>query len=266
MVYLEGEMPATRVVLGSDDAQSTTHLFAISQLPYTQQAPVSGADDPAVQQHLLLLNQLGKAIMSLRDEQGLARFLARRLRSVLGADCCAVVYYQPEASQDGGAFEMKALACAGHARDIKISQTAVRRVVEDKMALLIPNTLQDEQLQAQPSVITRSISSMLCAPLWHEEQVFGLLYVDTTQPDVSFTETQLGLLSAIANLAAIKIDQLRLMATAIITAQLEQELVLAADIQAKFLPKPEYQFKHVECLGFNRPSRQIGGIILTSWR
>jgi adenylate cyclase len=55
------------------------------------------------------------------------------------------------------------------------------------------------------------VRSFICAPLWHEQNVIGVLYVDnpTTR---SFTEADLDLFTAFSNYAAVAIAQARLAA------------------------------------------------------
>ncbi|MGQ0734168.1 MAG: adenylate/guanylate cyclase domain-containing protein, partial [Acidobacteriota bacterium] len=51
----------------------------------------------------------------------------------------------------------------------------------------------------------------MCAPLWHEDQVIGLLYVDNPQT-TRFTEPDLDLFTAFSNYAAVAIARARLAA------------------------------------------------------
>jgi serine phosphatase RsbU (regulator of sigma subunit) len=69
----------------------------------------------------------------------------------------------------------------------------------------------------------------------------------------------MALVSAIANLAAIKIDNLRLFSAAVEAARMERELALAARIQKMMLAHSDAQIEGYELTGFTRPCLQVGG-------
>lgn len=262
MTYLVSPPERTttaNMIVGPNDPQFQESMLKADQLPYTMIGQSPQDDLPTIQHNLLLLNQLSKEIISMKDEHTLAEFLAQHILDWFQADCCAIVYQQSR--PDGYQFDIKAIACStpGMVRDLTISKTAAQEVIENKMALLTTNARQDERFKAQDSVISRGITSILCAPLWHEDQVFGLLYLDATEHELRLNVDHLGVLSAVANLAAIKIDNLRLMTAAVVQAVLERELALAAQIQARLLPGSSFAFAGFRCLGFNRACLQVGG-------
>jgi sigma-B regulation protein RsbU (phosphoserine phosphatase) len=111
----------------------------------------------------------------------------------------------------------------------------------------------------QQSILLHRIGSILCAPLWHDQTVFGLLYVDTTGRAGGYVKRHLALLSAVANLVAMKIDNLRLFELTVAKARMEKELSLAAQIQARMLPQGKLSYRGVTCVGFNRPCYEVGG-------
>ena len=50
----------------------------------------------------------------------------------------------------------------------------------------------------------------MCAPLWNKDDVIGVVFVDSTTRTGTFTPSDLDLLTALANYAAIGIEQARL--------------------------------------------------------
>jgi sigma-B regulation protein RsbU (phosphoserine phosphatase) len=166
------------------------------------------------------------------------------------------------AGDGGGEVDVRAIAVANPslAREVRISTTAARQVIADKVSLMITDAFADDRFRAQQSILDSKITSILCAPLWHAASVFGLLYLDTTDRLGAFGKEQLALLSAFANLAAIKIDNLRLVAESIARARMERELALAAEIQAAMLPPPgPFPFPGFASVGFNRACYEVGG-------
>jgi phosphoserine phosphatase RsbU/P len=237
---------------------SATVMFEAKALSSSYLEEARGSRDERSRTDLIHLNELARELMSVADEEQLFELLSGRVLHMLGGDRCAVVL---GADSDESAIEVKALACSdpGASRDVQISSTAARHVLDDAMALLLTDAGEDERFKAQHSIVVGNIQSILCAPLWYGDSVFGLLYLDATARPGAFTRDHLALLSAIANLAAIKIDNLRLFAATIAKARMERELTLAAEIQARMLPRRDFVFPGFVCLGFNRACYEVGG-------
>src|SRR5204863_8424323 len=69
----------------------------------------------------------------------------------------------------------------------------------------------DPRLNSSPSVLSLAVRSFMCAPLWHENEIIGLLYVDNPLSD-QFTAADLDLFTAFSNYAAVAIAQARMAA------------------------------------------------------
>ncbi len=234
-------------------------LFRADQLPYTLAGGTPALQRGDTDSHLLKLTDLSKAVMTVRSEAELGDLVTRRLLDWLDADCCAVVH--PRETEDGYDYETLALATrtGEETREISISKTAVKQALENRMASITTNAMGDERFRDQQSVILRGLASILCVPLWHEDRVFGLLYLDSSDPAVQFTVDHLGLVSAAANLAAIKTDNLRLFDAAVAKSALDKELALAGEIQAGLLPGESYAFNALACAGAQVSCEEIGG-------
>ncbi len=243
----------------TDDLPAPASLFRADQLPYTQagRTPDRRTGDPDSQ--LLRLTELSKAAMTVGSEAELGDLVTGRLLAWMNADCCAIVH--PREIEGGYDLEVKTLASrpGKDGREISISKTAVGQALENRMASITTNAMGDQRFRDQQSVIIRGLASILCVPLWHEDRVFGLLYLDSSDPSVPFTEEHLGLVSAVANLAAIKTDNLRLFAAAVARSALDKELALAGEIQAGLLPADHYVFKSLMCSGRHQSCTAIGG-------
>ena len=251
----EGTVPEER----TDDLQAPASLFRVDQLPYTMAGGTPPVRPEDTDGRLLKLTELSKEVMTSRSEAELGALVTRSLLEWLEADCCAIVH--PVESGDGYDFEIQTLASRPgyEGRSISISTTAVKQALENRMASITSNALGDERFRDRQSVIVRRLVSILCVPLWHEDRVFGLLYLDSSDPAVQFTEDHLGLSSAVANLTAIKTDNLRLFDAAVAKSALDKELALAGEIQAGLLPGESYAFNTLACAGTHVSCEEIGG-------
>lgn len=94
--------------------------------------------------------------------------------------------------------------------DVRISTTVIRRAIEDKVAIFATDALTDPRFASGMSIVKQSIRSVLCVPLWDEEEVYGALYLDNTSRSAAFTEDDRALLTGIGNLIAVRLRQERL--------------------------------------------------------
>jgi adenylate cyclase len=136
------------------------------------------------------------------------------------------------------------------ASDLALSRSIIQRVFDDGQPILTTNAQQDPRFDTQQSIIAHNLRAILCVPLMVKGEIIGVIYVDNRIRTGVFTSTQLGVLSAFANQAAIAIDNARLyesvrksfeevselkrlmenvfasMASGVITADLEERIVL----------------------------------------
>src|SRR5512138_628558 len=94
--------------------------------------------------------------------------------------------------------------------EFKVSRTVVRQVAELGKPVLTTNAQADPRFDAQSSVAIYHLRSILCTPLQLKNDLIGVLYVDNRAHSGIFEESDLGLISAFADQAAVAIDGARL--------------------------------------------------------
>jgi phosphoserine phosphatase RsbU/P len=145
------------------------------------------------------------------------------------------------------------------AEDIRLSKTLVATVVEKKNGLLLMDTASTSGVSLSESIRLSGIKSVLAAPLENEGEVVGLIYIDCRMGHRSFEEADLRLLTSLANVAAAKIQNARLVAENADKRQMEREFALAQEIQQRLLPDSPPEVPGYELYGSNIPSRQVSG-------
>lgn len=107
-----------------------------------------------------------------------------------------------------GQLEIRARwAKHGDAESIRMSQQVVKRVLEQKQSLLIDDAAAENF--TSESLMAAKVMSGMCAPLIREDQVLGLIYLDS-QRRKAFRTEQLELLTGLALLIAVALQQDRL--------------------------------------------------------
>ena len=92
---------------------------------------------------------------------------------------------------------------------VRISKTVLKRVSEERTGVLI-NQGTESSSHIYQSLQEMRVHSTLCVPLWTGDKIIGLLSLDSTNPERTFTQQELEVLMAIAHQAAMGIERGRL--------------------------------------------------------
>jgi phosphoserine phosphatase RsbU/P len=153
----------------------------------------------------------------------------------------------------------------GQTPPTKVSRSIARKVVDGQQSLLMPNLMEDAAFSTQDSILSTGIRSAVCAPLLFTsttggaDSVIGLVYLDTLMRSRPFTEEDLGVVTALANLAAAKIENVRLLEESLEKRRMEDDMRVAAEIQRGLLPARDPVVAGYGVVGSNTPSRSVGG-------
>ncbi len=94
--------------------------------------------------------------------------------------------------------------------EFAISRTVVSKVINQGTPVLTTNAQEDPRFSEQQSIIAHNLRSILCVPLKVKDKLTGVIYTDNRIHSGVFSEFELDLLSAIANQAAVAIENARL--------------------------------------------------------
>lgn len=122
-------------------------------------------------------------------------------------------------------FPKKMKSAEGKGNTRSISHTIVRRILNDRVSILTDNALEDPRFEMGESVIIDGIRSVMAAPIWEDQAILGVLYVDSLDVVGGYQPEDLDLLTAIGHQAALAIQRGNL------TEQLRQEAVKSAVIR-----------------------------------
>lgn len=165
-------------------------------------------------------------------------------------------------NEDGSQLEPEAIRVFGD-KDTKspipISRSIVNAVFESKASLLTRDAQLDNRFKTSESVLEDDVHSAICTPLWSEKRVVGLIYLDRGIEHEPFTKEDLCLLSSLGNMAALKIENVRLFEEALEKRALEEQLSLASEIQKGLLPRGYPETPGCDLAAFQVPCFQVGG-------
>ncbi len=145
------------------------------------------------------------------------------------------------------------------AEKIQVSRGIVAMAYEQRLSVMTTDAAADPRFMARESIVAAGIRSALCVPLWNNKAVIGVLYADRLSLARAFTEKDLRLLTLLANLAAVKIENAVLAEDTVKKERMERELALAAKIQKDLLPRQTPSLPGLDIAGRNVPCLEVGG-------
>jgi transcriptional regulator with GAF, ATPase, and Fis domain len=152
------------------------------------------------------LLKISTSISGIRDEDSLAWQLLGLIFDVVPADCGAVLL-----SDDSGEFDSSVAwdRVRGPGHPVRVSRTVVDRVVREKVGLLACNVPTDAALSEIKTLSQLGVRALLCVPLVVKGAAAGVIYLDTKNPNETFDENHLQVMSAVAGIAALALDNVR---------------------------------------------------------
>ena len=194
----EGEVPsaASRVVLDDNrSASGATVQIKLNDALYLMARDLSA------------LLKVSTTINAIRGLEELQKRLLELLFEVVPAERGAILL----ASLDGSDFDQTfGLDREGNLEEtIKVSRTVARQVLSEGVSVLSNDPEQSELPDALESLIALRTSSLLCVPLVMMDRPLGIIYLDTKEPAKRFDNDHLQLVSAIARIAAVAIENAR---------------------------------------------------------
>ena len=134
------------------------------------------------------------------------------------------------------------------ATPLRASRAVVRRVLQERAAVLIANAAQD--LAGVASIMGARIQSILGVPLWEGEDIRGVIQVDNRASSAMFKERDLEVLLVLAGLGTLAIEN----------ARLHQRLRMAEEQargEARFLKNSEEKRRAPSPIGQSPAMREV---------
>jgi len=183
----------------------------------------------------------------------LVRLNADFARDLIGADRCSLWLIDPPKK------ELWTIVAHGvPSLRIPLGQGLIGTCIDENQVLLINNADDDQRLLRSVDDSTGyRTHQVLCVPLHAEGRVIGALQL-LNKPS-GFTQDDAGLLGLLAHFAASAIDSEWLRQEAESARLMRRELDLAREVQVRMLPDRPTGLDRLECIGFCRPARSIGG-------
>jgi len=249
-------IPEATIALSSAD-RTTSGLFEAIEGARTQSDDAT-ARHPARQSDLLaLISKVGVTLLASTTLHQTLEDIVSLVFEAVPADRCMVMM------RDHKNTELKVAVArlrdrVGEVGEIRISRSVIDEVVANGKSVLTSDAQADPRF-AGGTVMLQGVRSVLAVPLGVGANVFGIIYADSPLADNRFTGDHLKLLTTLASVAAIRVENARLTEEQIERERLEREQQVASEIQQRFLPSKAPQVTGYELQGISFPCYEIGG-------
>jgi Nif-specific regulatory protein len=156
---------------------------------------------------LSALMKVSTTINAIRGLEDLQKKLLELLFEVIPANRGAILLTEGKTDEFGS---MTGLDRYGQSDEtIKISRTIAQQVLKQGLAVLNNEVAAPDGPDAVESLIESRTRSLLCVPLVMLDRTLGIIYLDSSEPSTKFDNDHLQLVSAIAGIAAVAIENAR---------------------------------------------------------
>jgi Nif-specific regulatory protein len=156
---------------------------------------------------LSALMKVSTTINAIRGLEERQEKLLELLFEVVPAERGAILLSEGEPGSFGTMFGLDRYGNLEAA--VKVSRTIARQVLNEGVAILSNDPTGGEVQNNVASLVAERTSALLCVPLKMIERTLGIIYLVTSEPATQFDNDHLQLVSAIAGIAAVAIENAR---------------------------------------------------------
>ncbi len=251
---------AKNATLIADNTQALDPSMTISfARPQNSTAEMLDSQFSTRTELLGLISKVGVALLSSSGLDDTLNQVASLVFEAVPAERCAIML-RDEAEADG----MKILVARERGKEknveeVRISRTVMDEVMNNGKSVLTSDAQHDPRYASQTMALF-GIRSVLAVPLSvSPDEVFGIIYADSPTDKSTFSEDHLKILTTLASVASIRVENARLLEERIERERMERELELATEIQQRFQPSSPPLMSDYEFQGISFSCYEIGG-------
>ena len=249
-------LPEATIALASGDRTTSGLLEAIEGARTKPEERV--AERVAREGDLLaLISKVGITLLASNTLNETLEQIVSLVFEAVPADRCLLMM-RDEANEELRVAVARLRDRVGEVGEIRVSRNVMDEVVMRGNSVLTSDAQHDPRF-ASGTMVLQGVRSVLAVPLGVSEKVFGIIYADSPIAEGRFTEDHLKVLTTLASVAAIRVENARLMEARFQQERLERELQLASEIQQRFQPAAPPIVPGYELQGISFPCYEIGG-------
>jgi serine phosphatase RsbU (regulator of sigma subunit) len=254
-----GSLPEATIALASGD-RTTSGLLEAIEGARTQPEEVATTSTQPKAKHgdlLALISKVGITLLASATLNETLEQIVSLVFEAVPADRCLIMM-RDQGSEDLRVAVARLRDRVGEVGEIRVSRNVLDEVVMRGKSVLTSDAQHDPRF-ASGTMVLQGVRSVLAVPLGVADKVFGIIYADSPIAEGRFTEDHLKVLTTLASVAAIRVENTRLVEARLERERLERELALASEIQQRFQPTAPPHVEGYELQGISFPCYEIGG-------
>ncbi len=193
------------VELVAEAPGTSTSRLRVEDSVYLNPAIQSASSDaPHVERHLRALLALATALGSIRAEPELFEHVLNHTLDAVPADAGALILVDERGEVTDSHSRQRSGAAA-----VPISRTVLGHVLRERVGILSRDIAVSHSFRAAASLAAAHVRSLLCVPLAARGRTLGVLYLTAGDRPGAFDDNHLQLVTAVAAIASIALDNLR---------------------------------------------------------
>ncbi len=202
---------STLLVFGQDDSveASAVELLKPTQLEFSIEHALPSNEDSmilsepepsaAAVDHLRIIYQLTTLTTQVMDRQQLLESVLELVFKEFAPERGFIMLAgeTPDTPMKAAVVKYKTRPTEKKDAKIGVSRTIIQHVLKLSEGVLSSNAMTDKRFSAGDSVQQFHIRSAICSPIRFQDHVFGVIYIDSSIANYTFTEQQLALMNAI---------------------------------------------------------------------
>ncbi|HVF29755.1 MAG TPA: SpoIIE family protein phosphatase [Pyrinomonadaceae bacterium] len=206
-----------------------------------------------------LISKVGVALLSASTLDETLNQVGSLVFEAVPAERCIIMLRDEKADDGMKIMVARTRGTEETLQEVRISRTVMDEVLKNGKSVLTADAQQDPKYASQ-TIALQGIRSVLAVPLSVDERtVFGLIYADSPTYEATFTEEHLNILTTLASVAAIRVENTKLLEERFERERMEHELELATEIQQRFQPSAPPIMEGYEFQGISFSCYEIGG-------
>ncbi len=227
------------------------------ELPAPQAVAAQGLGAPR-DERFVLLDQVEKLISSIGTDEGIFESILDTIFASVPVRRGFIALRAADGQLAVKAHRSREKGSAA-SEPIEVSRTLLGRVLESGKAVLTSDAEADENFSAIRSIHRLRIKAAICVPLLVRGRVTGVVYGDNREQPGSLKKDHLSILGALASIAAVAVEKMRLLGEYNQKLRIEQALSIARSIQRNFLPTKPATADRLDVYGHSVSCDETGG-------
>jgi signal transduction protein with GAF and PtsI domain len=161
-------------------------------------------------EYLTTLTKISRAITSDLYLEDILKLIVNLTASVMKAKICSLWLLDKETNK----LKIRATQAMSSdylkERTLEVGEGIVGLVAKEKKPIVIEDVLKDKRYKEKTLAKKEKLVSMLSVPMMKKDEIIGVINVYTVDP-YEFTKSDINLLSAVANQAAVSIENTELL-------------------------------------------------------